>query len=815
MRILKAKAKNFLSYEDFEFEYTAQGLTLIEGHDEDLDVNTGAGKSAFLDVISYGLFGLTSKKLKADEVINWNTKKNLEVELIIEDEGVEYTIVRYRKHKDHENDFYLLRSDQPGQQIRGKDARETQSILEGILHFNHALFTKAVYFGQFDAVDKFLRATDKEKKELIGTICDLSAYDDLLDGVKADIKGNKEALEDVTTKLTPLRAKKQVLIDQLSKADDQIINWNTQNDIEIQDLVQKMNSWESQEAHRESEHQAKVKAWDNEKEAKMTQLGEIIGSFDGLKQEQLEKAKERKDQWDQDHLAKLASLDEKIANFESDRKKQVELAEQKYQTFEDDMKSQVEEAKQDADKLNKAVQDAKAKWLELKNSDNREAMRAELKGLEEQLKAYTSIEQEMGNLIREKAIIESENAKLRQQILDEKAKVESGQGDCPHCHQPVSSEHLQKHIEDLTSQGLANSEKVKALEEQLSSSQESLAQKDALVLSIQKGQDALKDADKIDWELRNLESEGRTLSKNYQDKIKYVQSLGNYTNPYEGQVDQIRGQKCGAIYEKEQLQTAINPFLAKIEQIEAQTCKEIGMLEELEKTTNPHGEYQKGTNPWPAQIEAAQNKVNPFLTQKTQVEADLEESCKNMVNLEEQEKHLQKRLDLGNFWKEALGVYIRSFLMDAFLEQLNEQANVYLDTLFSGVLKVQLDAVTEGKKTVKEKISQRIYNGNQECSYEHLSGGERCRVCLAINLALSDITAKTLGKSFSILMLDEIFTGLDSAGKSQTMRLLKELEPRFETIFVIDHTEEFKSLFTNNIMVTKKGGISSITKESV
>ena len=148
--------------------------------------------------------------------------------------------------------------------------------------------------------------------------------------------------------------------------------------------------------------------------------------------------------------------------------------------------------------------------------------------------------------------------------------------------------------------------------------------------------------------------------------------------------------------------------------------------------------------------------------------------------------------------------------MDSFLEQLNIQANDYLDTLFDGVLKIQLASVTEGKKGVKEKIDQKIFNGNHECSYNSLSGGERRRICLAINLALSDITSKSLGTSFSLMMLDEIFTGLDNQGKVQTMKLLKELEPRFETILVIDHTEEFKSLFTNVITVRKKGGISTI-----
>ena len=95
-----------------------------------------------------------------------------------------------------------------------------------------------------------------------------------------------------------------------------------------------------------------------------------------------------------------------------------------------------------------------------------------------------------------------------------------------------------------------------------------------------------------------------------------------------------------------------------------------------------------------------------------------------------------------------------------------------------------------------------------------MSGGERCRVCLAVNLAVSDITAKSLRKSFNFLMLDEILTGLDDAGKKQTMILLKELELKFDTIFVIDHAEEFKSYFTNKILIVKRNDVSTIEQEN-
>jgi DNA repair exonuclease SbcCD ATPase subunit len=91
-----------------------------------------------------------------------------------------------------------------------------------------------------------------------------------------------------------------------------------------------------------------------------------------------------------------------------------------------------------------------------------------------------------------------------------------------------------------------------------------------------------------------------------------------------------------------------------------------------------------------------------------------------------------------------------------------------------------------------------------------LSGGERARICLALNLALAKVIAKSSGTRLNWIALDEILNGLDEKGKSQTMKFLKELESEYETIFIVDHDESFKSMFTNSISIVKKSKISYI-----
>jgi len=148
--------------------------------------------------------------------------------------------------------------------------------------------------------------------------------------------------------------------------------------------------------------------------------------------------------------------------------------------------------------------------------------------------------------------------------------------------------------------------------------------------------------------------------------------------------------------------------------------------------------------------------------------------------------------------------------VDSFIEQINTMANHYLESLSDGLLKINISSTTSSGKDVKEKIDVVVLNGSNECSYQSLSGGERTRICLALNLSLSDAITNTSGKSFRILMLDEVFDGLDEVGKSSAMMLLKSLELNYDTIFVIDHATEFKSLFNNSILIEKKSNISKL-----
>ena len=748
MQLLEAKAKNFLSFIDFEYNYSSQGLTNIDGDDEDLNVKTGAGKSAFMDVPCYALFGKTSKNLNADEVINWETNKNLEVHLKFETESGIYEVHRYRKHKERENDFYIIGPD--GKEMRGENAIATQKMLDYILGFDYNIFKKAIYFGQFDETDEFLRATDTKKKELISKICDLSAYDEKLEHVKAELKEDNEYWKDlrndknikesafnaIIQHLESIKKAKenwdQKLLEKIKELETKIIKEKADNDNKIKLLQEKSDEWEVSKIQRINDIKAKINAWE------------------GVKQDKIKQLKESSIQWQENIKSLTRTLQKDIDKTEEELK----LAQENLS---------VEENKGQVD-CHKRIEEIEAK-----------------------IKALKVKEQEGNKLYAEKCHLEKLNNNLKSIIVGEQQKKANGIGsECPHCYQLITGEAIDKKIESLYDEGKARAKEIEKTQAKIDEINKEMLViedynkelKDVLDLQSKQRIDAIN--------LRTLKDKVVNLMNSINDKKSAIKLENNRQDPYIETLKNIEEEK--------------NPHLASIDFIQKEENK---YLKEIEKIKNYVSIYLNI-------LEKTKTEENPYIKNIEESEAEINKQTESLSKLNKEIKEIEHKIKLGEFWKAGLGTYIKSMLMDSFLEQLNIRANEYLETLFNGVLKINLTSVTEGKKGVKEKIDQKIFNGNHECSYNALSGGERCRICLAINLSISDITCQSLNKTFSLMMLDEILNGLDDEGKKQTMKLLKELEVKYDTILVIDHTEDFKSLFNNVITVKKRGGISRL-----
>jgi DNA repair exonuclease SbcCD ATPase subunit len=117
---------------------------------------------------------------------------------------------------------------------------------------------------------------------------------------------------------------------------------------------------------------------------------------------------------------------------------------------------------------------------------------------------------------------------------------------------------------------------------------------------------------------------------------------------------------------------------------------------------------------------------------------------------------------------------------------------------------------TTGKGSVKKVITPMVSVAGMERPLgPSLSGGMRCAVDLAVDLAVRRVICRRSGHNPAWLILDEPFEGLSAVEKECILQILKGYAQEC-LILVVDHATETKESFTKVIEVSNHNGRSSI-----
>lgn len=157
--------KNLFSWENLRYKIPT-GISQITGWNHDDKTSEGSGKSSILNIASWVLYGTIPKDAKIDEPLRRGAKSCSGK--VILDSGEE--VHRSRKP----NKLFILKPD--GTKIQGKDAKETQKLINDILGMDFECFCQTVYFAQ-NYPKKFITANDTEKFKILSEIEDLDIFD--------------------------------------------------------------------------------------------------------------------------------------------------------------------------------------------------------------------------------------------------------------------------------------------------------------------------------------------------------------------------------------------------------------------------------------------------------------------------------------------------------------------------------------------------------------------------------------------------------------------------------------------------------------
>ena len=202
----KIRFKNFLSYGNSftEIDLNKHKDTLVVGEN-------GAGKSTFLDALSYALYMKPFRKVNNPQLVNSINKKHLFVEVEFKVGGNHYKVCRGhapRKFEVYQNGELL------NQEAHTKDY---QKILEQqILKMNYKSFTQIVVLGSRNFVP-FMQLSATDRRTVIEDLLDIQIFSVMAGILKDKIAENTRSLTDVEYQANLINEKMSVQQEYIDK----------------------------------------------------------------------------------------------------------------------------------------------------------------------------------------------------------------------------------------------------------------------------------------------------------------------------------------------------------------------------------------------------------------------------------------------------------------------------------------------------------------------------------------------------------------------------------------------------------------------
>jgi DNA repair exonuclease SbcCD ATPase subunit len=151
-------------------------------------------------------------------------------------------------------------------------------------------------------------------------------------------------------------------------------------------------------------------------------------------------------------------------------------------------------------------------------------------------------------------------------------------------------------------------------------------------------------------------------------------------------------------------------------------------------------------------------------------------------------------------------------IFDEVLWEISEETNRLL-AQFPNTAHVTLHFRSESttqKGSIKKAIIPVVSVGGHEAPLSSgLSGGMETAVELAVDLAVAQVVSRRTGAIPGWLILDESFTGLGPVEQEACMEILRAFADD-KLVLVVDHSSEFKSLFTQFVDIEYQGGQSRV-----
>lgn len=209
-----------------------------------------------------------------------------------------------------------------------------------------------------------------------------------------------------------------------------------------------------------------------------------------------------------------------------------------------------------------------------------------------------------------------------------------------------------------------------------------------------------------------------------------------------------------------------------------------------------------------------ENAVNPYVESENNRQNYMAELTQKIDNLTTQIAAEEDTIAGCTYWADAFKK-IQYTLIEDMVASLESEVRHFMGE-YSTQIQVFIRTEKENKTgTTKDEIYIIVEDDSGEVSYDMYSGGERQKVRMAIQMALSNLIMNSCGTSFNFQAFDEPNNGLDMEGKMANFRTFEMFAAQDKTVLVTDHDANFQDRFETVLQVVKKDGFSSIVMADI
>lgn len=198
--------------------------------------------------------------------------------------------------------------------------------------------------------------------------------------------------------------------------------------------------------------------------------------------------------------------------------------------------------------------------------------------------------------------------------------------------------------------------------------------------------------------------------------------------------------------------------------------------------------------------------------QREQLEAEIAAARTELQGVEAAHTTARTEAERLEFWVEGFGNQgLKSFLIEAETPRINVAATRIAQRLLGIGTRLRLKATRELKTraATREQLTIEAVIPGCTNTYAGASRAQKKRLDLALVLAFREIVAARVMKGFRQLFADEIFDGMDTAGREAVGDLLRDLATECP-VAVVSHDPAIQRLADRLVTVQHRNGVATL-----